>query len=248
MVFLWVFVETLFLVELHQAAIGIFLRTVSPVDAHGSWNSSINRGQSQFCLYDWRHSCLSGFWGLCRISEIPTVVQRAQDPDCHQDEGGSPLIAILPKTFCLGLRAAWVMLITQALQLFLVAVFFSLLDVSLNEASYGSSYELDSFCRSLEDKILWLWMYIKLIVYVGYPTEYWPHNEDKIKHSSCSPGAQSSVMRWSHKSVYALNSDKCQLGTWNSRRLWKEDLTWLEIIWEDFPVDVALELRLERAD
>lgn len=82
MVFLWVFLETLFLVELHQAAISIFLRTVSPVDAHGSWNSSINRSQSQFCLCDWRHSCLSGFWGLCRIGELPTVVQRAQDPDC----------------------------------------------------------------------------------------------------------------------------------------------------------------------
>ena len=71
-----------FLVEQRQAAISIFLRTVSPVVARGSWNSSINRGQSQFCLCDWRHSCLSGSWGLCRISELPTVVQRAQDPDC----------------------------------------------------------------------------------------------------------------------------------------------------------------------
>lgn len=81
------------------------------------------------------------------------------------------------------------MLITQVLQFFLVAVLFSLLYVSFHEASYRSSYELDSFCRSLEDKILWLWIYIKLIVYVGYPIEYWPHNDDKIKHGFCSPGA-----------------------------------------------------------
>lgn len=79
-----VFVEQhfFFLEDQNQADISISLKTVSPVDAHGPWNSSMYRDQSKFWLCDWRDTCLSRFGGLCRISELPKVVQSTQDPDC----------------------------------------------------------------------------------------------------------------------------------------------------------------------
>lgn len=135
------------------------------------------RVQSKFWVCDWRHSCLRWFQSLHRLSDLPTLVQRAQEPNFVVMMKVTVLSWCPAQNVLLRLPGSWVILITCFLPRLWVAMLSSLLDVSFLAAGCGSSHELDYLLQTPGGQdSLTQQMYTELIVCAGRPVEFWPHN------------------------------------------------------------------------